>query len=295
MRSRTRKICTVGAWLFLMGMASCNLNKIDYSEDDSDNVQNETASDAYFEDVTDLSTTAVSVPDDTKNGREDGRKIFKIIDNRFTCAEVALDIDALNTFFVPRGLITVDFKTGCTDDRGNTRRGKIMIQYNGRRFLKGSYVTTTFDGYEINGIRVEGTHTATNTADSNEGEPSFTTTLVGGKLTWPDGTTAERDFSYTRTWLRTTDGQKDEWYVTGSSTGTNRRQNSFSVTIDEKLKYQKACLTRHQKFLPSQGKETLIVNNKRVGIDFGAGSCDQVVTISINRKSKQVDLSTNNQ
>jgi len=180
--------------------------------------------------------------------------------------------------------------SGCADGRGNTRKGKILIAYAGRRFLPGSSITTTFDGYTINGITLEGTHIATSTFDSNEANPKFTLSLLNGKLTWPDGTVATREMSRTRTWIRTVGGAEDKWYVAGAATGTNRQQYPYSITITDTLIYQKACVTTHAKFMPSQGKEDLIVSNKMIALDFGTGSCDEIVTLTINGKSTQVNL-----
>src|SRR5580704_16850425 len=144
MRFSLYRISTLGTLLCLLGLGSCDLNKIDFTSGDSKNVENEAVSEAYFEDVTDISTTTVSVPAETKGGRESGRRILTILnDSRFACAAITLDIDSASTLQFPKGLITVDFQGGCADGRGNTRKGIIMIAYAGRRFLPGSSITTT--------------------------------------------------------------------------------------------------------------------------------------------------------
>src|SRR5271154_1951593 len=128
-----KRILIAGTCLFLSGLSSCDLNKIDFNANDSQNVQNEAVVDSYFEDATDISSTAVSSPSDT----EGGRKIITIADNRFTCALITLDVADSSTLKVPKGLITIDFQTGCGDNRGNTRKGKMLITYSGRRFRPG--------------------------------------------------------------------------------------------------------------------------------------------------------------
>jgi hypothetical protein len=282
---------TGGLCVFLSGMISCDLNKIDFSANDSDNVKNETVTNSYFEDATDISSTVVSAPADT----EGGRKIITIAtDNRFSCAIISLDISDSSTLKVPKGLITIDFQTGCTDSRGNIRKGKILIAYSGRRFRPGSTIVTTFDGYSINGVAMEGKHILTNTADSQESDPRFTLNLIDGKLTWPDGTTALRETQHVREWVRTTGGLQDQWLVTGTATGTNRKLDTYSMTITKQLVYDKVCMVTHAKFMPAEGKEELVVNSKKIDLDFGNGSCDQKVDISINGKSTRVDLSGNN-
>jgi hypothetical protein len=283
---------------WLGGLVSCDLNKIDYTTNDSANVQNETVVDAYFEDVTDMSSTAVSVPNATNGGRDGGREsgkfTFTIADPRFACAVLTLEISNGSTPAFPRGVITADFGVGCADNIGNTRKGQILITYSGRRFLSGSSIVVTFKDYEINAVKMDGSYTLTNTTDSEETTPKLNITLANGMLTWPDGTTALRESQYTREWIRTSGGFQDQLLVTGSATGQNRQMQAYTMTITQQLVFQKSCLSSHPKFLATQGKEELIINPTKIDIDFGNGACDEVVTVSINGKSKNVDVSGNN-
>ncbi len=275
------------AGLLSVGMISCDLNKLQYTEDDSESVQNEAVSSAYFEDVVDISSTAVSTPSESRGGR----RILTIADVRLSCATITLDVDSLSTFHHPIGTITIDFGMGCADQRGSTRSGKIIVNYSGRRFLPNSVTTTELDGYKINGVALAGTHTVKYIASSTEDDPMDSITLTNGTLTWPDGKAATRESVVWREWIRTAGASTDLWYVTGEAGGTNRNGKIFAAEITEKLTIQKICMAGHPKALPSSGKEMLIVGNKDIAIDFGSGSCDQMVTISIKGKSTQVDLS----
>jgi hypothetical protein len=119
----------------------------------------------------------------------------------------------------------------------------------------------------------------------------FSISISNVVLTWPDGKTSTRDAQVMREWIRTPNGVNDQWMVTGQATGINKKGDEFALTIDQKLEYQKICQVANAKFLPSAGKETLVVGDKKIDIDFGSGSCDQEVTISIQGKSKVIDLS----
>lgn len=191
----------------LMFLASCDDNTIDFNESDEQNVENEAVTDAYYEDVDDLAALAVSADAATLTGGKEstsGRMVNKPNDHRWNCPGVVITIEVgpNSTPQSPQGVITIDFGTGCEDERGNIRKGKIIITYNGRRFFPGSSIVTTFDGYEINGIMIEGVRTLTNVTGSLEENPTFTITIVGGKITWPDGTIATREVNRTREWVR---------------------------------------------------------------------------------------------
>ena len=85
-------------------------------------------------------------------------------------------------------VITIDFgTTGCTGPDGRVRRGKIITEYTARLIMPGAMATTTFDGYYVNDVHVEGTHKITNTATTNTGARQFTIIVTDGKLTKPNG------------------------------------------------------------------------------------------------------------
>src|SRR5688572_22699476 len=182
---------------------SCE-EKADFTAGDTQSVENEAATDSYFEDTEDMSALVVAADGGTLNGAREsaGREISKDkLDGRFACAStvVTLAFASDNTQAAPHGTITIDFgATGCTDARGNVRKGQIVVEFKGRRFYPNSTITTTFQGYEVNGIKLEGTRTVTNTQESQESAPEFTIVLTGGKATWPDGTTATREVNRTR-------------------------------------------------------------------------------------------------
>ncbi len=278
---------------FLLWGGSCAPEKIDLNSNDSANVENETTSDTHFADSEDLSAVTVSSDNATNGGRiAEGVRVIIVNDPRLVCATVTLVPAGNSTVKFPRGLLTIDFGTGCTDKHGNTRKGKILISYNGRRFLPGSSVVTTLDGYEINGIKIEGVRSVTNTSNSSQADPRFTATMTGGMITWPDGTTAQRDETITREWKLGVTSLENQWFVTGSATGKNRHDLEYNMTITNKLVYKKECAA-NKIYMPVQGTKELIVSNKKITIDYGNGTCDKLVTITIKGKSKVVELGNN--
>ena len=174
----------------------------------------------------DFSSIAVGGTSATLNGRtESGRITEKVeglekIDKRFTCAVVTLVKSPNSNPLRPMGTITIDFGTGCKDDAGNTRKGKIIVSYDGIRFMKDSKIITTFSEYYVNGIKIEGTNTLTNLTASLDSPPKFKNEVVGGKVTFTDGKVATREHVLTREWIRAPNPSQDSWKVEGSASGT---------------------------------------------------------------------------
>jgi hypothetical protein len=277
-------------WLFL---GSCSPEPIDFNDNDAKNVGNETASDAYFTESEDLTAVTVSSDNATAGGRVSvGARVILVNDPRLACATVTLEPYASSTPLVPKGILAIDFGAGCTDKHGTVRKGKITIAYNGRRFLPNSSIVTTLAGYEINGVKIEGIRSVTNTSASTQSDPVFTVTMVGGKITWPDGTSASRDETTTRERKLGATPDNTQWFVTGSSTGTNRNGLDYSMTITGKLVYKRECALSDRIYIAVQGTKELVINSnsKKITIDYGTGACDRVVTITIKSKSKVVEL-----
>jgi hypothetical protein len=291
---RTPKIRTKGPFSVLLAfclfLGSCSEEKIDFNNDDSRNIENETASDAYFTESSDLTAVTVSSDDATGGRISSGGRLIIVDDPRLVCASVTLEPAGNSTILIPRGVLTIDFGQGCTDDHGTVRKGKISIAYNGRRFLPNSSVVTTLEGYEINGVKIEGTRTIANTSASSLSDPIFTTIMEGGKITWLDGTSILRDERTTFELKPGSTPAENQWFVSGSASGTNRDGLNYSMTITDKLLYKRACAVNNKVYMAVQGTKELVVENKKVTIDYGTGACDKLVTITIRSKSKVVEL-----
>ncbi len=284
------------SFMALLFLASCQDDKIDFSANDSQNVENEAVSDAYYEDADDMSSIAVSSDETTLTGgreAESGRKFtVKISDlaKRFDCATVTFETAPESSIQTPKGTITVDFGTGCTDSKGNIRKGKIIINYTGRRFLSGSSVVTTFADYFINGVKIEGIRTVTNTSASLESNPVFNIVVTGGKATWPDATFATREVNRTREWNRGNTPNVDQWIVSGTASGTNRNGRAYQMEITKPLVYKRECAISDKVFIAVEGTKVLTVESKQITIDYGDGACDKLVTITVNGKSREVEV-----
>jgi hypothetical protein len=186
--------------------------------------------------------------------------------------------------------ITVDFGTGCTGRDGRTRKGKIITVYTNRLVVPGAKATTTFDGYYVNDIKVEGTHIIENT--STQSTRSFHVQVIGAKLTKTNGDYTEWNSDKT---IQQTEGLgtpfwpfDDVFSVTGQANGTLHRGTQFmewSHIITKPLIKKFTC------HWIVQGEVTIQKGTKPVAIlDYGTGDCDNKATITVNGVVREITL-----
>jgi hypothetical protein len=283
----------------IMFLASCSdNNKIDFTSNDSANVEGETTADSYMSDAADMSTDAVGgISDQQLNGGRVGgnpeavsKDLFKDND-RLKCATIT--ITRTGTLDAPAGVITIFYPDdNCKDARGVARRGTITITYTGRKFVVGSKIVTTFTNYSVGGVKVEGTHTLTNITPATASYPRFSIVIAGGKLTFLSGKTITREQSFTREWQRASNPTQDKWVLLKGSTasGTTRNSKSYVMEVTKDVVHSRACMISNQVFIAVSGEKVFTTENKQMTINFGDGACDNTVTITINGKSKDVTI-----
>jgi hypothetical protein len=231
----------------------------------------EAATDAYFEDADDLSNVAIS------NASEAGRIAAQLEDDRL-CAEVQLTLSEESTLEYPIGNLTINFGNGCTDPRGNTRKGTINIYFEGRRFMPESFMVITFNAYSINGVSLKGTRTLTNVSGSTEESPKFRVEL-NGSASWPDGTNATRKHCFIREWVRAESPINDELIITQcpeaeiAAEGKNRRGIEYTMVIEEQLVYKRGCPIA----VSGQKLFTNVATGQQMQIDYGTDMCNTII------------------
>jgi len=172
--------------------------------------------------------------------------------------------------------INIDFGNGCTLG-AVTRKGEIIITISDSLRKSGSIAVMNFNNYYVNGFKVEGTITWTNT--SQPGSKSWQRKCENGKITSPEG----------RYWLFS--GVKDIVQVAGVSTPYNLLDDIFSITGNHTIT-NAAGKTRTSTITEALEKKVICENvdkgkvkiegaNHTAIIDFGDGTCDRIATISI--------------
>jgi len=263
----------------LLTLASCN--KTDDASFSS--LNSETAIDSKVDEVNDIASAALN-SNDAISGRVEDR------DDRLECATVVKEVG--NT--KDAGKITLTFNGGCKDDDGDLRTGKIIITWSGGRwFIPGSTHTITLESYTVNGVVMEGTRTVKNV--STTASPLTWTIQGSHKSTWADGTSASRTVNRTRQWVRSsTSPFQDKWIISQTdpnipaATGTNRNGKNYSVQITTPLQYVAACGRRVH--IPVIGLKTVTVDTEIFTVNYGDGTCDNLITVTKNGVSKTVKV-----
>jgi len=200
-----------------------------------------------------------------------------------SCA--AVSVTPQNSF--PKTIV-IDFGTGgCTSIDGITRSGKINIALSDSVHHHGTTAVMTFDNYHVEGYKVEGSITWTNTSTPNG--ISWTRVIAGGKITAPggnyywlhEGSKTVHQTAGANTPLNLLD---DVYSITGNHTVTNPAGKSRTATITEALEKKVTC---HN---VTKGKIKIEGPNHFAILDYGDGTCDRVATISIDGRTPRTIL-----
>jgi hypothetical protein len=179
------------------------------------------------------------------------------------------------------GRIEIDFGTGKTC--GNKiRKGKIIINFNGRYRVPGTMQELTFDNYYVNNKRIEGKKTFTHTLENNK----YNTRIVvnGGKITFADGTKIDWISDRVRTWdsKGTAALNDDEITVVGTLSGKDKLTKSFTAEITTPILLKASCVETSG-LVPVSGVLEISPEGKAKRIiNYGDGSCDRTYTVTVN-------------
>jgi hypothetical protein len=195
----------------------------------------------------------------------------------------------------PNRVITMDFGTGCTDLHGVTRRGKIVTTLTDTLRRPGSIATMTFVDYYVSPggqfsgeFHHEGTVKWTNTTTGVPGTITFarswTREAINVKTTAPDGHYIVRNG--TKTVVQTggystpIDRSDDVFSIIGNHTITTSNGRTFLNTITTALEKKNSCRWIDQG-VASIVRTNATGNSHTVVLDYGAGTCDNLATVSI--------------
>lgn len=188
--------------------------------------------------------------------------------------------------------IVMDFGTGCTGRDGKLRKGKIITVYTGRLTVPGSVAETTFDGYSVNEVQVQGVHRIKN--ETTAQQAIFTITVRDGKLTRPNGNYIQWSSTKTITQIEGNGTPflplDDIFSIKGESSGTTKRESLIFQWAARTLP-DNPLIKRFTCRWFSKGKIAIRRTNSDVAvIDYGTGQCDNKATITINGVVLEITL-----
>jgi hypothetical protein len=204
------------------------------------------------------------------------------------CKNVTIEFPG-DSILWPR-TITIDYGDGCPGPNQAIRKGKIIIVVNqGKFWFRGYSRTVTFDNYSVDDYKIEGTKVLTNTGKNDNGNVVFTEVLTGGKVTNPDGKELSREFERQREWVAGIATPRlrfdDEYLVTGTASGIDRKGRSYTRTIIEALQIKMNCRWIVAGTIAIQADEL-----PEAILDYGDGECDRKATITVGEETREIVL-----
>jgi hypothetical protein len=194
------------------------------------------------------------------------------------CATVTKDTLGANQY-----QIIVDFgSTNCQCSDGRTRRGKIIININGKYFTTGSTKTITFSDYYRNDNLIDGTKIITNGGPDFSGKNYWRVQCNNMKITRPDGSYHTWTSTRVRTLLKgqnTASILDDEYQITGFALGSSSNGVSFTAIINTPLHRRMSC-----KWIDTGVIEFKNSKGQTRSINYGYLSCDADAVIEITGK-----------
>lgn len=231
---------------------------------------------------------------------ENGENSFKMNDALYSpCATIVTKSN--NTSVTPRELdsltITIDFgTTACECKDYRFRKGKIIITRKGKFYTAGSYRTVTFQDYSVGKSdstmhKIEGTHTVTYNGKNANQHYNWTVKAENMKITGSQGKSHSWNSTRTREWIKgdTTllHWKDDVFSITGSTNGTNAKGTTYSALITKALVRDMSC-TKQFRFV--SGTVEVTRGDKKGTIDYGDGTCDGKVTVTVNGKTSTITM-----
>ena len=184
--------------------------------------------------------------------------------------------------------ITVDYGTACSNARGHSMSGQIIITISDSLKTSGSIKTITYQNFLIDSMKFEYTGTIKNLGKNVNGEwivaNNYTQKSIGR-----NGDVVVENYADTLRWVSgflTADNADDVYYRTGSGTIAVNDTTRFSRVITKPLLYDNSC-----GFIKS-GTVVLTKGTTTITTDYGDGTCDNIATVTTNGTTETIDLSS---
>lgn len=197
--------------------------------------------------------------------------------------------------------VIMDFGTGCTARDGRFRAGKIIAVYTNRLIYPGAKATTTFENYQVDSIKVQGTHVITNMSVATTPNTGLTHTwkvvVEGAKLTKPNGNYEEwnstKMITQVEGMITMLVPQDDIYKIEGNANGKVKKGDlliAWKAEILEPLIKKFTCkwivkgvLKVVRLNLSSTSKWVAVLN-------YGDGYCDKKAIATINGMAHEITL-----
>lgn len=186
--------------------------------------------------------------------------------------------------------ITIDWgNSNCDCKDGKQRRGKIITTFTGKYSDPGTIIKHTTQDYYVNDNKIVGTRTVTNLGLNSANKMHFSVVVNGG-VTMKNGDVYTYNSARNRVWSKGMETKlnvlDDEYEVSGVTTASSSGFNGYTSKIDPAtpLVFRVGCpyiVKGKMEFTPT-GKAMRL-------IDFGDGTCDKTLTVTVNGKTYTIN------
>ncbi|MBO9729250.1 MAG: hypothetical protein J7623_11495 [Chitinophaga sp.] len=191
--------------------------------------------------------------------------------------------------------VVINFGESCLSRYGTYRSGILNVIFSGPLFKQGSTIVIEPSNYKINGKSVAGRFVISNASYSATTGIQYTTELTNGKVTLNDSVIV--NYAYKKTVKQIAGFDLTQPFL-------NPSDDVYSVDGNASLSYEKgpvtgatATFTTVESLIKawncqyiSKGKLKVEFNNVTGVINYGDGICDNVATITVGDKAKEIKL-----
>lgn len=182
-------------------------------------------------------------------------------------------------------VITIDFGTGCTDNDGKFKSGKVIFSVS-KIWEPGSEISIQYDNYKEDAAQLSGKFTFQNQSTTNGG----TYTILAQDIKAADGNGNTLDYDAVQTFTQTAgqatwwDWVDDIYNITGTINAVPTNGETVDWTIQTPLVKANNC------YWVSAGTGLLDINGVEASIDYGDGTCDNKATVTVNGQTYVITL-----
>lgn len=216
-------------------ISSCKNDEDAFSSENMQTSNNESVQESNTDEIDNLAEISLESQEAASGGRAKG-----ISDDRLKCDGTTVVFSNVSTDKTS-GTVTITFGTnGCTDKKGNVRKGSIIVSWaGGKWYNEGSTRTISLSNYSINDLAIGGSRTLICTGVSGTlSDFSISWNVMADHtLIWPDSKTGTRKVNKTKTWEHKL--TEDKYIVSNgpislgvnAAEGTNRYGKSYTTSI----------------------------------------------------------------
>jgi hypothetical protein len=271
----------IAAALLFASCETAQLNRETITTEDNDIAEN------LFEDI------QLSVDDNAKAVSDTSAvdSTGNVLDSTGMCPEISWSpewVGWVNFFKFPK-TVTVDFgEDGCEGRDGKFRKGIVTGTFSNWPWIPNARLEIVPSSYFVDDYKVEGTKTIIYKGTNLKGNQNWDISVEDGVITTPEGETilwaSERNNELIG-------GANDfnPWNnvhsITGTANGTNRTGRDYTAEITNALIVEIECLEITEGTLEIQPEDL-----KLRSVDYGDGSCDRKATVTIGKKTYEVDF-----